>query len=69
MSGGGGKTGKVQEALGETAGGTSQGEEKRKGRMLGLRKGGGGRVTGRTPHVPAWEGKGKALEMDNPAPF
>ena len=29
-----------------------------------LRKGGGGWVTGLTPHVPAWEGKGKALDMD-----
>ena len=32
--------------------------------MRGLRKGGGGRVTGLSPHVPAWEGKSKALEMD-----
>ena len=40
------------------------GEEKIKGRVRGLRKGGGGWVTGLTPHVPAWEGKGKALDMD-----
>ena len=32
--------------------------------MRGLRKGGDGWVTGLTPHVPAWEGKGKALDMD-----
>ena len=32
--------------------------------MRGLRKGGGGWVTGLTPHVPAWEGKEKALDMD-----
>ena len=32
--------------------------------MRGLRKGGGGWVTGLTPHDPAWEGKGKALDMD-----
>ena len=32
--------------------------------MQGFRKGGGGRVTGLTPHVPAWEGKGKALDME-----
>ena len=29
-----------------------------------MRKGGGCRVTGLTPHAPAWEGKGKALDMD-----
>ena len=32
--------------------------------MQGLRKGGGGRVTGLTPHVSAWEIKGKTLDMD-----
>ena len=32
--------------------------------MQRLRKGGGGWVTGLTPHVLAWEGKGKALNMD-----
>ena len=41
-----------------------EGEEKRKVRVWGLRKGGVGRVTGLTPHVPEWEGKGKALDMD-----
>ena len=30
----------------------------------GLWKGGGGRVTGLTSHVQAWEGKRKALDMD-----
>ena len=32
--------------------------------MQGLRKGGGGRVTGITPHVTAWEIKGKKMDMD-----
>ena len=32
--------------------------------MRGLRKGGGGWVTGLTPHDPAWEGKGKVMDMD-----
>ena len=32
--------------------------------MRGWRKGGGIWVTGLTPHVPEWEGKGKALDMD-----
>ena len=32
--------------------------------MQGFRIGGGGWVPKLTPHVPAWEGKGKALDMD-----
>ena len=32
--------------------------------MQGLRKGDVSRVTGLTPHVSAWEGKGTALDMD-----
>ena len=40
------------------------GEEKRKGLVRGLRKGGGGWVAGLTPHVPECEGKRKALDMD-----
>ena len=32
--------------------------------MRGLRKGDGGWVTGLIPHDPAWEGKGKVLDMD-----
>ena len=32
--------------------------------MQGLRKGGGGRVTGLTPHVKAWKSKGKTMEID-----
>ena len=34
------------------------------GRVQGLRKRGSGRVTGLTPHVPAWESKGKKMDMD-----
>ena len=29
-----------------------------------MRKGGGGRVTGLTPHVTAWESKGNTMDMD-----
>ena len=32
--------------------------------MRGLRKGGGGGVTVLPPHVAAWEGTGKAMDMD-----
>ena len=32
--------------------------------MQGLQKGGGGRVTGLTPHVSVWESKGKTMDMD-----
>ena len=32
--------------------------------MQGLRKGGGGRVTGLTPHVTALESKGNMMDMD-----
>ena len=32
--------------------------------MRRLRKGGGGRVAGLPPHVSAWEGTGKALDME-----
>ena len=41
-----------------------EGEEKRTGRVQGLRKGGGGRVTGLTPHVTAWESNGKTMDME-----
>ena len=34
------------------------------GRVQILRKEGGGRVTGLTPHVTAWESKGKTMDMD-----
>ena len=39
-------------------------ERKREGQMWGLCKGGGGGVSGLPPHVAAWEGTGKALDMD-----
>ena len=39
-------------------------EEKRDGRVLGLREGDGSRVAGRTSDGTEWEGQGRNLELD-----